>query len=181
MPVTSDRDVFERFRDSASREISLLAFASYAESKYDWETHCSNVNGSPPTDDEARRWIAELSDMRLNEILRAAVSHFDEAARAYLEDNIQEERQSAIDQSILSEVSEIKTNIVNLTSFKSTFWLNVFVGIVASFFFYIFVLIASLIFFKDPSPFAIIKGLPTNTSSVSGPSDQHTQKSPTPP
>jgi hypothetical protein len=87
MPVDSDRDVFKRFAEGeASREIALLAFASYAATKYDWEAHHERRHNRPPTADEVEHWIRDQSDTRLDEILKAAAAYFDEAANAYMAD-----------------------------------------------------------------------------------------------
>jgi hypothetical protein len=161
MPVDSDRDVFRRFMAGGeSREVALLAFASYAEAKYDWEAHHEARHGKPPTAIEVEHWIRDQSDHRLDEIQKTAVAYFDEAATAYMADQIEAERQAAVDQSILSEVGLIRARVEKATSFKSTFWPNVVVGVVASFAFALLIILASLVFNKDPSPFAFFKTEP---------------------
>ncbi len=158
MPVDSDRDVFRRFTEGgSSRAVALLAFASYAEAKYDWEAHHETRHGKPPTAIEVERWIRDQSDARLDEIQKGAVAWFAEAANAYMTDQIEAERQQAVAQSILSEVNAIRTRVEDVTSFRATFWLNLFVGVVASFVFAFIIIGASLIFNKDPSPFSFFK------------------------
>jgi len=159
MPVDSDRDVFKRFMedDKSSRQVALLAFASYAERKYDWEAHYETRHDEPPGGNEIERWIKDLSDAYLNDILNSAIDYWDDAARNYMADQIAVERQQAVDQSISSKVEAIRSRIEEITTFRSMFWPHTGFAVIGSFFFAILIILAGWIFNKDPSPFAFFK------------------------
>ncbi len=153
MPI-SDREVFERFLSDPdrSREEALLAYASYAAEKYDWIAHVEARDNRTPDDAEVARWISDLSDARLRGLQEQAVAAFDIAARAYMEPVIEREAKEAVNASILGAVQRA-------TSFRATFWPNLFVGIVASFAFSVLVLIAAWVADRDLSPIGLWKHL----------------------
>ncbi len=158
MPVDSDRDVFARFQNEGQPPgIALLAFARYAEAKYDWEAHYQDRFGRPPDAPEIEDWIQNLPDSRLSAILAEAVAYFGELAAAYMEPRIAAERQKAIDSSIVGDVQGMVAQVKKAMSFWSTFWANVAAGIVASFVFALLIVFAALIFNKDPSPFSFLR------------------------
>jgi hypothetical protein len=150
----SDQEVFEHFRSdypNSRREIALLAYARYAQDKYDWVNHeLARRDGQPPTDEEVTVWIAGLPNSRLAEIHRGAAELFQAAAEEYMKPRIEEERAKAVEQSILRRVERA-------TSFWRTFFPNLFIGVVASFVFAAIVLVSAAIYHRDPSPFALFK------------------------
>jgi hypothetical protein len=151
MPA-NDREVFEYFQrdDDTISEVELLAYASYALDKYEWMKKFEELHGTSPTQAEIDDWINHLPDSRLEETFDQALSFFDTAAREFLKDEIDTATKKAVDDSILSEVKRH-------TSFRSTWLLNVFCGIVASLAFSLLVIVMSLIFSHDPSPIALFK------------------------
>lgn len=163
---TSDREVFERFLSDPdrSREEALLAYASYAAEKYDWLAHAEARDNRTPDDAEVTRWISDLSDARMRAIQEQAVAAFDVAARAYMEPVIERETKEAVDASILAAVQRA-------TSFRATFWPNLFIGIVASIAFSVLVLLIAWVADRDLSLVGLWKHLqspPAATGQGSG-------------
>jgi len=158
MPA-NDRDVYAYFssRSGNSPEVVALAYAGFAKSKYDWVAHLEERNGMPPSSAEIDRWIAELPDSRLQGILEDAVDLFDLAARAYMAEALDAADAKARDDAIVREVTANNAAVLALvekvTGFKSTLWPNLFIGVGASFVFSLVIILAGLIFNRDPSPF----------------------------
>ena len=158
MPVSSDRDVFDWFQNSGQpTEITLLAYASYSQEKYDWETHYQSRFGELPNELEIERWIEQLPDTRLADILTYAVAHFEKSAATFMEARIVAERHQAAVGAIVGSVEGMVAQVKTAMSFWSTFWANVAAGIVASFVFALLIVFAALIFNKDPSPFSFLR------------------------
>jgi hypothetical protein len=176
---TNDREVYQHFhaRGDDSPEVIALAYAGYAKAKYDWFDHFEARGGAPPAPDEVDRWIADLPDSRLADLRRDAIDLFDLAARAYMAAEIEKAVAAARDDAIIREVrasnDAVAARVQKTTAFGSTFLANLFIGIVASFVFSLLVIIASLIFAHDPSPFALYRSLqpgpPLTTSSQTPP------------
>jgi hypothetical protein len=173
MPKT-DQEVFEHFRsfgsDPGEEIICLLAYASYAQAKYEWVNHSKIRHGRDPTEHEVATWIADLPNPRLADILNSAIDTFNNAAERYLKTRTEEERAKAVDSSILGRVDIMAQRVERATSFRATFLPNLFTGVVASFAFALLIILASLIFNKDPSPFAFFKN---PAPAASGPAPGH--------
>jgi hypothetical protein len=182
----TDREVFDLFLTDpgCTREIALLAFASYAPAKHDWIGVYEQQHGAPPTEPEVERWIAELPPSRFSEIRDTAIAFFEEAATAYMQSVIEEERAKAVGESILAEVRRLNQDlagkVVRATSFWGTVWGNLLIGIAASFGFTVLVILGGLIFEKDPSPFAITKHLLNEPGAVDHPPAKPPAASPAP-
>jgi hypothetical protein len=161
MPA-NDKEVFDYFRKDASTlaEVDYLAYASYAFDKFAWMEKFTELTGAPASAAQVDHWIAQLPDSRLDEIQQAAVDYFDRAARTYMKPETERAIEEAVNRSILSAVQ-------SATSFKQTFWPNLFVGIVASFAFAVIIIVASSIFARDPSPLALYKAIVPNQSAPS--------------
>lgn len=151
---SNDREVFNYFRSQAktTREIDYLAYASYAYDRYQWMERFEELNGRPPSFEEENTWISHLPNSRLDEITADLYNFFDFAARKYMTDEIQKERDEAVKDSILNQVERA-------TSFKSTFFPNLFIGVIASFLFSCLVIGMGLIYNHDPSPIALYKAI----------------------
>jgi hypothetical protein len=82
----NDREVFDLFQNdpACTREIALLAFASYSAAKHDWSGLYEQQHGVPPGLAEVERWITELPPSRFSEIRDTAIAFFEEAATAYM-------------------------------------------------------------------------------------------------
>lgn len=164
MPA-SDRDVYRHFHAYGDDppEVTALAYAGYAKAKYDWFAHVEARAGRPPTPEEVDRWIADLPDSRLEGLRQVAIDLFDRAARAYMAAEIERAVAAARDDAVIREIrasnAAVMARVQRTTAFGSTFLANLFIGIVASFAFSLLIIFASLIFTRDPSPFALYRSL----------------------
>jgi hypothetical protein len=151
MPA-SDREVFDHFLNDpdTSREVALLAYASFAQDKYAWVEHRETRDGQPPTPQDIDGWIADLPEQRFRAIRDAAVEAFDVAARTYMAPEIEKAGRDALDAAILRRVERA-------TSFWRGFPGNLLVGTVASLVFAALVILFGIVFERDPSPTAIFK------------------------
>ena len=156
----SDQEVFDHFHtdygSNSSLEIALLAYARYAQSKYDWMNH-AKTQGRDLTEQEITDWITGLPNPRLAEIHEGASRFFKEAAEDYMKARMEEERAQAVERSILGRLEAMARRVEVATSFKATFWPNLFIGVVASFVFALIVLGGAAIYRGDPSIFALFK------------------------
>jgi hypothetical protein len=161
MPAT-DREVFAYFLqdETTTREIALLAYASYAASKYDWATHFEQRRGRPTPPEEADEWTADLPESRLIEIRDTAVTFFADAATAYMLPQIEEARASALRDALVARMEIVEARVERATSFRATWLPNLFIGVVASFLFALIVLGGAAIYRGDPSIFALFKDPP---------------------
>jgi len=158
MPKT-DREVFEYFRSDpeTSVEVDNLAYASFAFHKYEWMEQFASLRGRQPTQAEENQWISELPDSRLDEIRDVAYLAFEAAADGYLRERIEQERKTAVEQSILTEIRQF-------TSFWRNFGPNLLIGIAASVAFSLLLIVMASIFADDPSPIALYKQIaPANS------------------
>ena len=159
MPET-DQEIFDHFRQVAGDErfeIGLMAYARYALEKYDWVTHKQIHEGHVPTDEETTRWITELTNSRLDGIYNGAISQFRAAAEDFMRSRLDEAQARALETAIYARVDTAAQRVERATSFRSSLFPNLFIGIVASFVFAVIVLVCSAIYHGDPSPFAMFK------------------------
>ncbi len=106
MPA-NDRQVFEKLTSEGGPEshLNFLAYALFAFHKSKWiELYKSTHNGQEPQQAEIDDWISNITDFQFNDMKLEAGRLFDVAARDYLEDEIQEEKEQAVSASILSEI-----------------------------------------------------------------------------
>jgi hypothetical protein len=96
---------------------------------------------------------------------------FEEAAEAYMLEQIEAAKGAAIDQSILGEVrrlnQELSAKVQAATSTGTAWKIGVGAGILASLLFTLLVSLGNWIFTCDPSPFALIKKLVNHGASPS--------------
>jgi len=159
MPAT-DQEVFEHFHTDypgTSRAVALLAYARYAQAKYEWIKQKHTIGSIAPTERDITRWISELPNSRLEEIHAGVLRFFEAAAEALFVDRIDQERARAIEQSIVGRVDAMATRVERATSFWRTIGPNVIVAVVGSFVFALIIILASLVVTHDPSPFAWLK------------------------
>ena len=162
----NDREVFAYFAGdpTVTREIALLAYASYAAAKHDWMELHEQRFGRAPTPDEADEWTASLPDSRLNEIRDTAVAFFADAATVYMQPQVEAAKGEAVEASVLAEVRRLNTDLAakveRATSLRATWLPNLMIGIVASVMFTLFVMVGAAIYERDPSPFALFKPSP---------------------
>lgn len=162
MPI-ADKRVFDYFsaNEETAQEVDYLAFASYAFAKFEWYERFLSQHGTEPDQAELDKWADELPDSRLDEIHSNATRVFRSAARIYMAERIKEAEAKAISGSVLSEVQrsnkEVERYVRAATSFSKNLLPNIGLGILTSFIFSVFIILASLIFTSDPSPIALYK------------------------
>lgn len=160
--LRSDREVFAHFLedDTATREVALLAYASYAASKYEWAAHFERRFQRPPTAEEADEWTASLPESRLSEIRDTAVTFFADAATAYMLPQLEEARANAARDAVLLKVEAVAARVERATSLRATWLPSLLTGVVASVVFTLLVLVGAAIYRGDPSVFALFKDAP---------------------
>jgi hypothetical protein len=102
----SDKEVFDHLcKDSRwPLELHFLTYATYVFQQYQWWDQFQADNGSPPGPLDISRWIADITPARFDVMREDAARLFDDAARAYLGEEIEAQKQEAVRTSILSEV-----------------------------------------------------------------------------
>jgi hypothetical protein len=159
----SDREVYQYFADNelTLQEVDYLAYASFAVAKFDWFDKFIDTHGREPTQDEINAWISELPDSRLDEIHDTARRVFRSAAREYMAEQMKAAEKRAVDTSILAEIVRHNKQTTDYVRSKMSFWRNLFpnigIGFVSSVIFAVVIILASLIFTRDPSPIALYK------------------------
>jgi hypothetical protein len=122
--LNSDKDVFDFMRSDPETALilDLLTFAAYSEKKYRWMEKYKDLNGRYPDHSEITRWISELPHEDLYEMRGTAIDFFDDAARKYLADEIEEkienEKKSTLNNEILRSVGEIYKKSIESSSFS---------------------------------------------------------------
>lgn len=162
MPI-NDREVYLHFHGHADDppEVSALAYAGFAKSKYDWVEHFEARERRAPTAEEMDHWIADLPMSRLEDLRQDAIDFFDLAARAYMEADLMQAAEAAKDQVILKEIVNIGLRIHHMTSFWRNPAPNTAVGVFASLIFSMLIMMAAAIYTRDPSPFALFRSVQT--------------------
>jgi hypothetical protein len=163
MPA-DDRAVYEYFCSDPAYpvEVNWLAYASFAFDKYEWVRHFEAREGRAPDESELDRWIADLPESRLVEIRSTAAAFFEEAAQRFMQPEIEQQLRAARESGVIDVVRRA-------TSFRSTFLPNLVVGVVASVMFSVLIILAAVIFERDPSPFAFFKGLQDHGAASTAP------------
>src|SRR5690242_9644262 len=102
----NDIEVFEYLiSDQATAvEIDYLTYAVFAHRKSHWLDHFEKVGGRKPTQTEVDTWIQQITDYDFDQMRSEAAEFFDSSAKSYLANYVEEQKKSAIDHSILSEV-----------------------------------------------------------------------------
>lgn len=167
---SSDREVYRYFEANVdtAREIDYLAYAAFAVAKFDWFDKFATTQARAPTQDEVDAWISQLPDSRLDEIHDAAGQVFRTAAREYMAERMERAAQKAVRDSVHAEIArhnkQIEEFVRSATSFSRNLIPNVGIGIISAFIFSVIIIIASLIFTRDPSPLALYKSIDRSDS-----------------
>jgi len=106
---TNDIEVFEKLTsdDETAVEIDFLTYAMFAHRKRQWIEHFKQThNDTLPTPDQINDWIAQLSEYDFGQMREQAAEFFDESAKTYLSDYVEEKQRDAVASSVLSGVSE---------------------------------------------------------------------------
>jgi hypothetical protein len=124
----NDREVFEHFQALGSGqrlEVGLMAYARFAQEKYNWMDHQQVRTGSAPTDEEIANWIAsDLTNSRLDDIYNAAVNQFRAAAEDYLA-----ERGRALEDRIVGRVDAAAQRVERSVKFWPRLIPDIMVGV----------------------------------------------------
>ena len=161
----ADRRIFDYFAANAetAQEVDYLAYASYAFAKFEWFDKYVARHGVEPDQAEIDRWVSELPDSRLDELHDAASRVFRSAARIYMAERMKEAQAKAVLDSIDTEIKRhnlaLERTVRSATSFRENLLPNIGIGILSSVIFSIVIILASLIFTKDPSPISIYKSM----------------------
>lgn len=104
--INTDREVFEHIGENneTDLEIDFLTYAIYAYEKYQWMELRKEQTGDYPTEADAEVWISQITSFRFAGYREDAARLFDNAARAYMADEIEKTTQEAVRDSILNEV-----------------------------------------------------------------------------
>lgn len=160
MPET-DQEVFEHFRSGygGTREVALIAYARYAETKYDWVNHELARLQRPPTNEEVAGWIAALPNSRFDEIRDGAINLLQAISEDYMKPRIEEERARAVERSILGRVDAAALRVERATSFWRNVVPSTFIGVVSSFLLALILIAGSVILQRDPTVVGLLKQL----------------------
>jgi len=120
-------------------------------------TKVQSRTGSIPTAEQVDRWISELPDSRLEEVLESAQDLLSDTFEIVLADDRETAYRQGKDDAIVRQVALA-------TSFWRNLPGNIAVGVVSSFAFALLLVVASLVFNKDPSAIALYQKLVTAPS-----------------
>jgi hypothetical protein len=116
---SNDAEVFDHLTSdqNTSAEIDYLAYAMFALRKANWIDHFkTRHDGTAPTPAEIDAWIGELTDYDFATIRGEAADFFHLSAEEHLHDYIEDQKKSAVNASILSEVQTTMTRVRAFTS-----------------------------------------------------------------
>ena len=104
--INSDREVFQHIGESSETdlEIDFLTYAIYSYEKYQWMELRKEQTGEYPTETAAEVWISQITSFRFAGYREDAARLFDKAARGYMAEEIERQKQEAVRDSILNEV-----------------------------------------------------------------------------
>jgi hypothetical protein len=105
MPA-NDREVFEYLSSDPDTpiEIDLLTFAIFAQERREWHRLFEEQNGRPPSHAEVDSWVSQITHWRFNQMREEAVRFFDNAAREYLAEEMEEAKEAVFQDTIIREV-----------------------------------------------------------------------------
>src|SRR6516165_6098034 len=104
----SDIEVFDFLTSSSEilNEIDFLTYALFAYRKREWIDHFQSNNDRYPTQQEIDGWISQITQYEFREMRDRAAEFFRLAANEYLKEYIEDQKQQAVDKSILGEVQK---------------------------------------------------------------------------
>jgi hypothetical protein len=108
MPA-NDIEVFEHLisNDETAVEIDFLTYAMFAHRKKQWMEHFKKChNDTLPTPDQINDWISQLSEYDFGQMREQAAEFFDESAKVYLSEYVEEKQTEAVTSSVLAGVAE---------------------------------------------------------------------------
>lgn len=117
-------------------EIDYLTYAMFAYKKLQWIDHYKkNNDDNIPSQQEVDTWISQLSEYDFYQMRNEAADFFRLAARELLKDEIEEEKKTAVGESILGEVKSIKSEVESFTSPWKHLGIALLMAIIAPVFF----------------------------------------------
>jgi hypothetical protein len=170
MPDT-DQEVFEHFGSGYgdTEEVALMAYARYAKAKYDWVNHELGRLQRLPTEVEVSQWVAALPNSRLDEIRDSAVSQFQVAAEEFVRPRIEEARVRALESVVFSRVDAAAQRVERATSFWRNVLPNILVTTISSFVLAVFLIVAAVVYQRDPTVLGMFRGAPAQTQPGTAP------------
>lgn len=105
MPA-NDREVFQYLTSNPDTpiEIDLLTFAIFAQEMREWHKLIENQRQAPPTQPEIDAWVSQITVWRFDQMREEAARFFDNAARAYLSEEIENLKKQVFQDTIIREV-----------------------------------------------------------------------------
>lgn len=162
MPSTP-REVFELFTNDREEGdiIPYLAYAIFAAERYEWMYRELDRHGEFPDVDTESRWIQEKPDQYFARLEARATQWLDTFSRDYLDENIEQEKQEAVEQSVKTSIDELRATLshrlVNLERFWPAFLNNIAGGFVATILFTGFLFVVAVAVFGDLSAVDLAK------------------------
>ncbi len=102
----NDLEVFEYLLadEQTPVEIDYLTYALFAYKKNQWVSHFEKENSKKPAPADIDHWISQLTAYDFTQMRNEAAEFFDESAKEYLAEYIENEKKSAVATSILDSV-----------------------------------------------------------------------------
>jgi hypothetical protein len=102
----NDIEVFEHLTvdQETALEIDYLTYAIFAYKKKHWIAHFQKRHGKAPSQAEIDEWISQLTDYDFSQMRDEAANYFQFASREYLQEYIEDQKNEAVNSSILNEV-----------------------------------------------------------------------------
>jgi hypothetical protein len=102
----NDIEVFEYLISDkeTALEIDYLTYAMFAFKKKQWVDHFEKIHARKPDQAQIDDWMSQLTEYDFWQMRNEAGDFFDLSAKDYLKDYIENEKQEAIDKSILDRV-----------------------------------------------------------------------------
>ena len=102
----NDREVFDKLAGSDEDVLigEWLAYAVFAFDRRQWMRHHEDRTGQSPSVEQIDGWIANISDHQFDQMRGRAVAFFRDAAREYMEEEVVQARDDALQDGILREV-----------------------------------------------------------------------------
>lgn len=133
--------IFEKLVRGPDDLEGMVAFSLYTAQEHEWlEQHRARNNGQNPSTDALRTFIEAFTPAGLERLRGDARNTLTQFAVDFLEDNIEEERRKAVNQSILKEVKK-----------HNSFGMNALASAAGSFLFGVVLLVLFAIAVRNPS------------------------------
>jgi hypothetical protein len=132
-------------------------------------THKQIHEGYVPTDEETIRWITELTNSRLDGIYNGAISLFRGAAEDFMRSRLEAAQARALESAIFSRVDAAAQRVERATSFWRNVLPNILVTTISSFVLAVFLIVAAVVYQRDPTVLGMFRGAPAQTQPGTAP------------